>query len=548
MARTPGGAFEVDVPDLRSGARYRYVLDGEEVGDPYARFLPDGVECPASVESLAHRWSHDALGASPGDLPIYELHVGTFTEEGTYRSAARHLPELASLGVRAVELMPIAAFAGTRGWGYDGVAHYAPFAAYGTREDLAAFVDEAHGLGLRVVLDVVFNHFGPAGNYLRRFVPEAFTTRVASPWGESPNYSNAVLRAYVLDNVRYWLDELRFDGLRLDATHALHDDFESHVLRDIARVAHASAPPRFVIAEDERNDPGLVREMGLDAVWADDFHHAVHAALTGERDGYYGAYAGTASEIARTIDRGWLYCGEVYPPSGRVRGRQATDLEARSFAYCIQNHDQVGNRALGERLNRLTDLEGFAAASMLLLLLPMTPILFMGQEWAATSPFLYFTDHDHDLGRKITEGRRKEFEHFEEFRGAAAGARVPDPQLAATWTASRLDWSEREREPHARMLALYRDLLHLRAHDAVLRDGSRARMHAWSRGDLLVVDRENGPGRRRIVANLTGAPVGMEDLGRGLDLLLASAPVSWPLPSLPRHTAIFLGTEHGGEV
>jgi maltooligosyltrehalose trehalohydrolase len=539
MARTSRGVFELDCSGVGPGARYRYVLDGAEVGDPFARFLPDGVLQPASVESLAHQWRNEAIGSSSADMPIYELHVGTFTQEGTYRAAGTRLRDLASLGVRAIELMPIAAFGGGRGWGYDGVAHYAPFAPYGTPDDLAAFIDEAHGLGMRVVLDVVYNHLGPVGNYLRAFIPDAFTTRFASPWGESLDFTNALLREYVLGNVRYWLHDFRFDGLRLDATHAIRDEADVHVLREIARIAHATTPRRFVIAEDERNEPALVRQKDLDGIWADDFHHEVHVALTRERDGYYGAYTGYASELARTIQRGWLYSGEVYAPSGQPRGRPAPELDAKAFVYCIQNHDQIGNRGLGKRLSSLTDIDGFAAASLVLLLLPMTPLLFMGQEWAATSPFLYFTDHDEDLGRKITEGRRKEFAHFEAF-GAGSSVEVPDPQLESTWRKSVLDWDERSREPHARILELYRVLLRLRAEDVVLRERSRAGMHAWDQGDLLIVDRRAGAASRRIVANLTSATRSLDDLTRGYRLVLSSSPLAWPTPSLPAHTAVLL--------
>jgi maltooligosyltrehalose trehalohydrolase len=543
MHRTHEGAFEADVPGLSPHARYRYVLDGEDVGDPFARFFPEGVDQPASVESLAYEWTHPALGATDGDVSIYELHIGTFTEEGTYRAAAKHLAELADLGARAVELMPLAAFAGLRGWGYDGVAHYAPFAPYGSPEDLAAFVDEAHGLGLRVLLDVVYNHFGPAGNWLRRFVPDAFTTRFSSPWGESPDFANPILRGYVLGSVRYWLEEFRFDGVRLDATHTIHDDGDAPVLREIARLAHAYSPRRLAIAEDERNDPALVREQELDAIWADDFHHQIHVALTREQDGYYGAYSGDASDLARTIERGWFYSGEVYPASGEPRGSPASGLDAPAFAYCIQNHDQIGNRARGERLSRLTDLDGFAAASLVLLLLPMTPILFMGQEWGATSRFLYFTDHAVELGRLVTEGRRKEFARFDAFRDAAARETIPDPQSERTWTASRLDWSERTREPHARILALYRTLLRLRRDDVVLRDRARARMRAWSHGAVLVVDRWSGETKRRVVANLTGDPSPLDDLARGWRLVVATSSLRLPATSLPKRTAALFEPE-----
>ena len=534
MEKKEGGVFELFLRGLARKARYHYVLDGEVAGDPFARFLPDGVDAPASVESLDYEWKSAALGGRREGLTIYELHVGTFTPEGTYRAAAARLPELADLGVTAIELMPLAAFAGARGWGYDGVRHFAPFAPYGTPEELAAFIDLAHERGLRVFLDVVYNHFGPAGNTLRRFAPAAFTTRVASPWGESPDFANPVMRAYVLDNVRYWLDEFRFDGLRLDATHTLHDDPRSHIIAEIARTAHALTPRRTIIVEDERNEPDLLREMEVDAVWADDFHHEVHVALTGEKDGYYSAYEGTAATLARAIERGWLYCGEVYPPSGKPRGRPAPGASASSFVYCLQNHDQVGNRAKGERLSQQVGIDGFAAASLLLLFLPMTPLLFMGQEWAAGTPFLYFTDHEGDLGRAITKGRRQEFASFAAFAGAHD--EVPDPQAPETWNASKLDWNERTRADHGRILGLYRALLHLRREDVVLRESSRDRLHAFSRGALLVVDRWNGAERRRLIVNFTEAPAPLESLTQSYDLILSTSPLA-PSSSVDRADA-----------
>jgi maltooligosyltrehalose trehalohydrolase len=542
MIERDPGVFAVEVEGLRPGARYRYVVDGDEVSDPFARFLPDGPHGPASVESLAHSFAHGALGFPEEGAPIYEIHVGTFTKGGTFRSAAERLPDLARLGFGAVELMPIAAFAGRRGWGYDGVAHYAPHAPYGSREDVAAFVDTAHGLCLCVLLDVVYNHFGPDGNYLGRLVPEAFTKRFSSPWGDSPDFANPVLRAYVLDNVRYWFEEFRFDGLRLDATHAIFDDSGKHVLSEIAQIARAMAPRRIVIAEDERNDAALVREHGLDAIWADDFHHALHAALTGERDGYYAAYTGSAEELARTIERGWLYCGEVYPPTGVSRGLPATDLRASSFVYCIQNHDQTGNRALGQRLNDLASLEAFTAASMLLLLLPMTPVVFMGQEWASTSPFLYFTDHEPQLGQQVTDGRRKEFAHFAAFADAHVRDRIPDPQAEQTFLRSTLDWAERSREPHAQVLAMYGTLLRLRRTDPVLRSTARAAMRAYAVGELLVVDRWLGDSRRKMVVNLTSSP-GAFVLEPHWHSMLSTSVVDLQSGSFPAHTAALFGFE-----
>jgi maltooligosyltrehalose trehalohydrolase len=532
-----GRVFALDVPGIGKGARYRFVLDGDEVTDPYARFLPEGVDAPARVESLSHAWSQPAVGA-PSDLVIYELHIGTFTPEGTYRGAAERLHYIADLGVTAVEVMPIAAFAGRRGWGYDGVAHFAPFAPYGSPEDLATFVDAAHGLGLAVILDVVYNHFGPHGNSLRRLAPDAFTSRFSSVWGEAPDFANEVMRAYVLDNARYWLTDFRFDGLRLDATHAIHDDQRPHILEAIVRVAHEASPPRFLIAEDERNDAQFVRGVGMDAVWADDFHHQLHVALTRERDGYYGAYSGSPSDIARTVERGWSYCGEIYPPKGVPRGTTTEDLEARQFVHCLQNHDQIGNRALGDRLTAGSGVDGFAAATLLLLTLPSTPLLFMGQEWGATTPFLYFTDHDDDLGRRVTEGRRREFASFRGFADDEARERIPDPQAEASFAASRLDWTEANRAPHAEVLALYRRLLAIRARDPVLRDRSRARTRAWCEGDLLTVDRWSDAGARRVLANLTPhsqpIPAG---IARDWTLLVSSSRERAPSETLPPWTA-----------
>ncbi len=550
MERRPselGDIFVARVDGLRPGDRYRYRLGDVEVSDPYARFLPDGVHGPALIPPEAPpSWRSAPLGVTESVGPIYEMHIGTFTPEGTYGAAASRLPDLVALGIGAVELMPVGAFAGQRGWGYDTVAHYAPFAPYGTPDDLAAFVDRAHALGVRVLLDVVYNHFGPDGNYLRSFAPGAFTSRFADPWGESPDFRNPFMRAYVLDNVRYWLEDFRFDGLRLDATHAIHDDGPIHILREIADVAHSLQPRRFVVAEDERNEPRLVHDFGIDAIWADDMHHQLHVALTGEHDGYYAAYEGGTAAIAHTIEAGWSYTGQTYAPWGAPRGRPATDLDAWRFVYALQNHDQTGNRARGERLTAISrDVDAFGAASLVLLLLPMTPLLFMGQEWAASSPFLYFTDHEPILGRAVTEGRRKEFAHFDAFRDPVAREAIPDPQARSTFEASRLDWDERTREPHASTLELYTRLLRLRAQDPVLRDRTRASMSARNEGGALVIDRASGGQRRRIIANLTGHALSLpEGLTRGwrsvLWSQLTSAQQPLPCTTWPKSTAALL--------
>ncbi|HEX6276631.1 MAG TPA: malto-oligosyltrehalose trehalohydrolase [Polyangiaceae bacterium] len=527
LERRDDGLFVRDLEGVGSGALYRFVLGDRALPDPYARFLPRGVHGPAMVVESDYEWRHPSVSRSLAEHVIYELHVGTFTPEGTYAGAAERLERLTELGVTAVELMPIAAFDGTRGWGYDGVAHYAPFAPYGTPDALRAFVDRAHGLGLSVLLDVVYNHFGPAGNYLSAYDARYFTRDVASPWGDAPNYAFEPMRRYAIENALYWLEEFRFDGLRLDATHAVIDHSARHVLAELAEEVAALRPKRLLVAEDERNEPSLVTRAGLDALWADDFHHAARVTLTGERDGYYGAYEPGAATVARTIRRGWLYEGQRNPVSGNARGANADELSAERFVYCIQNHDQVGNRALGDRLHDAVSSEAYLSVSLLLLFLPMTPLVFMGQEWAASSPFLYFTDHEAELGRAITEGRRREFAAFGAFSESAC--EVPDPQALATFERSRLDWNERTMPEHARVLEFYRSALLLRREDAVLAEPSRERLRCTALGDVLAVERWRNDERRLLLVNFGAHDVSVSELVTQLDFdgarsLLASAP------------------------
>jgi maltooligosyltrehalose trehalohydrolase len=503
-----GGLFELSIEDVGHGALYKFVLDERELPDPYARYLPHGVHGPAMVVEPRYVFHHPRPAQrAPGQRVIYELHVGTFTEHGTYAAACLRLPLLVELGVTTLELMPVAAFAGTRGWGYDGVAAYAPFAGYGTPDELRALVDAAHGLGLSVLLDVVYNHFGPAGNYLSAYSPDYFTKNAHNAWGEALNYAFAPMRALAIDNARYWLEEFRFDGLRLDAVHAIVDESTPHVVKELVDEARRVCPHALLIAEDDRNDPALVRELGLDAIWADDFHHQMHVTLTRERDGYYGAYQPGAADLARAIERGWLYEGQTFSVSERPRGKPATELSAAAFVYCVQNHDQVGNRALGTRLSRDISLDAYCMASTVLLFLPMTPLLFMGQEWAASTPFLFFTDHDAELGEKVVHGRREEFKTFAAFADPAARERIPDPQAPATFERSKLDWSERERDEHTRVLELYRQLLALRQTDPVFMHAGRAELTARARGELLEVRRAWQGEERVLWANLGPEPV-----------------------------------------
>ncbi|HEU4406455.1 MAG TPA: malto-oligosyltrehalose trehalohydrolase [Polyangiaceae bacterium] len=509
-----GGLFEAMVEGAGPGALYKFRVDEALLPDPYARALPFGVQGPAEVtDPGAYAWQHPPRREPlSGRTVIYELHVGTFTPEGTFAAARAKLAGLAALGVTVVELMPLSSFAGRRGWGYDGVAHFAPHAAYGAPDELKALVDEAHGLGLSVWLDVVYNHFGPEGNYLGAYSPEYFSARAPTPWGDGPDFAEPHMRRYLLDNARYWLDEFRFDGLRLDATHHLHDPAPRHVLRELAeRARERGGPPPVLVAEDERNDPALVTELGLDGVWADDFHHALHVLLTREREGYYAGYLPHAATLARAIERGWLYEGQLWPPTGQRRGFSAEPLAAPQLVYTLQNHDQVGNRARGERLNHLVPAEAYRGASALLLFLPMTPLLFMGQEWAASSPFLYFTDFPDELGRKVSEGRRREFKSFKAFSSERLRAAIPDPQAETTFAASVLDWGERESAEHRETLALYGELLRLRRDDPVLADAGRDRLRVGVEGGLLWVWRwGRSGGHRALVWNLGDAAAPLE--------------------------------------
>jgi maltooligosyltrehalose trehalohydrolase len=532
-----GGQFEARVRDAPPGTLYKFVLDDDEVPDPYARALPLGVHGPAEVvarrtaPALERRLTLDAA-------PTYELHVGTFTPEGSFAAAAERLPSVAALGVGAIELMPVAAFAGARGWGYDGVAHYAPHAPYGRPEDLRQLVARAHALGMGVLLDVVYNHFGPSGNYLARYAPEYFTSLHKTPWGDAPNFTHPRMREHVLGSARMWLEEYGFDGLRLDATHSIVDGSPRHILRDLADLASAQRPARVVVAEDERNDSDLVRVQGVDAVWADDFHHTIRALLAGDRDGYYAAYEPTLGALARVIERGWAYEGQPYAPWGKPRGTPADAMRFEELVFCIENHDQSGNRAFGERLSNDVSLEQFAAATALLLFLPMSPLLFMGQEWGASSPFLYFTDHDQELGALVTKGRREEFKAFRSFADAEARARIPDPQSPDTFQRSKLRWAERERAEHQVVLRTATQMIDLRRSDAVLRERcARGALRARAEGEALVVERRGAAGERVLVANFTKRALPLEASAYGRPLVSTHA---WDGGALPAEFAVVL--------
>jgi maltooligosyltrehalose trehalohydrolase len=374
---------------------------------------------------------------------------------------------LKSLGVNTIEIMPVADFPGARNWGYDGVDLFAPANAYGGPQGLKRLVDAAHLQGIAVLQDVVYNHLGPDGNYLRDFSRSYFTDAHKTPWGDALNYANPHVREFFLSNAIYWAQEYHMDGLRLDATHSILDDNDPHILKELPMRVKETLPPgrHFVVtAEDERNDAWLITPTerggaGIDAVWADDFHHEVRSAVAGDNEGYYIDYTGDAADIAATLNQGWFYTGQKSQFSGHARGTDASHIDPPHFVYCIQNHDQIGNRPLGDRLTESVGPAAYRVASALLLLAPYTPLLFQGQEWAASTPFLYFTHHNPELGKLVTEGRRSEFASFKGFHGEE----VPDPQAASTFMASKLNWHEVEEGEHGHTLALYRELLRLRA-------------------------------------------------------------------------------------
>jgi maltooligosyltrehalose trehalohydrolase len=477
LVEEPAGYFSAIDRDGLAGDRYKYRFEGSDWPDPASRFNPDGVHGAGQVVDPSDYIWGDRAWSPPrvSELIIYELHVGTFTAEGTFEAAIGKLEHLVDLGVTALEIMPVADFPGTRNWGYDGVLLYAPARVYGQPNDLRRLVDAAHQRGLAVILDVVYNHLGPDGNYLGAYSRDYFNPGHKTPWGDSLNFELKPVRDFFVENTCYWRREFHIDGFRLDATHAIADTSTKHVLAEIAEVVHSLGG--FVTAEDERNEPQLLLPperggMGLDAMWADDFHHVVRVMLTGTREGYYKPYEGTAPELAATLEHGWLFEGRERQRRGRDQPA-ATSVRPEQLIFCIMNHDQIGNHAFGARLNHLVSPTAFRAASALLCLVPFTPLIFMGQEWAASSPFQYFTDHEPRLGQLVTEGRREEFRGFAAFRDPTAREKIPDPQREEACLQSKLRWDEIGKGRHAATLRLYCEFLQLRRQSAVLRNRSR---------------------------------------------------------------------------
>src|SRR6185437_394610 len=477
MSAGEDGIYRAHVNDAGAGTRYWFKIDGAgPFPDPASRFQPEGVHGPSQVVALdGFQWKVNDFQAQPlRELVIYELHVGTFTAAGTFLSLIDKLDYLRELGINAVELMPIADFAGEHNWGYDGVSPYAPAHSYGTPDDFRRLVDEAHARGIAIYLDVVYNHLGPDGAYQSAFAPQFYTKKHKTLWGDGLNFDSEgrdKVRTYFIESALAWIYDYRVDGLRVDATDTIRDDSDPQFLTELTervhQVANALGRNVILIAEDARNERKVVLPAqqgghGFDAVWSDDFHHHMRHRLAGDSDGYYQDFDGTTECIAKAIRDGWTFTGQFASFHGRGRGTSADGLSLESRVFCIQNHDQIGNRAFGERLSTQISYPAWCAASALLLLSPEVPLLFMGQEWAAPEPFMYFTDHNEELGRLVTEGRRKEFSGFSAFADAGNHATIPDPQKPETFLQSKLDWTVLKNGDHAKCLRWYRTLLHLR--------------------------------------------------------------------------------------
>jgi maltooligosyltrehalose trehalohydrolase len=485
MQNLDGGWHELRLPEAAAGSRYKFVVQAVLAGgtrslavpDPASRSNPDGVHgASAVVDPFEHAWACPAWRGRPfADAVLYELHVGTFTEEGTFAAAGRRLAELEELGITALQLMPLAAFPGRRGWGYDGVLPFAPAECYGTPAELKALIDLAHSLEMMVFLDVVYNHFGPEGNYLHAYCPQFFNAARQTPWGAAINFDGADsrrVRDFFVHNALYWLEEYRFDGLRLDAVHAIRDSSSPDIVQEIAR-AIREGPGRerevHLVLENnanqahylERNADGSPRTAM--AQWDDDVHHSLHVLTSGETDGYYADFAARPLEkLGRALTEGFAYQGEYSAFRDKARGEPSRHLPPCAFVGFLQNHDMVGNRAVGDRIQVFADERLLPAAYACLLLTPQVPMLFMGEEFAASTPFMFFCDFGAELAQSVLQGRRREFKRFAAFADDAAAERIPDPNAVSTFEASKLRWNERQVPRHRARLELIGELLKLR--------------------------------------------------------------------------------------
>jgi malto-oligosyltrehalose trehalohydrolase len=521
MARQNDGWHELITHRASAGSRYLFSLpDGTLVPDPASRFQPDDVHGPSEVINPAsYRWQDSNWRGRPWQEAIlYELHIGAFTDEGTFVSAIEKLDHLVELGVTAIEIMPVADFPGARNWGYDGVLLYAPDSAYGRPEDFKALIDAAHQRGLAVILDVVYNHFGPDGNFLSTYAPQVFTNRHKTPWGDAVNYDGAdskVVREFILQNALYWIEEFHLDGLRLDAVHAIRDDSPQHILDELAirvRTLKRDCPVHLML-ENEANEARRISRTDtgqpetFTAQWNDDVHHVLHTAVTFEAHGYYGDYNGDTEKLGKALAEGFAFQGEVMQATGASRGEPSGYLPPVAFVAFIQNHDQIGNRAFGERINALASLQAVHAIAATYLLLPQTPMLFMGEEWGSTQPFPFFCDFEGHLAEQVRKGRRDEFASFPAFQDPEARNQIPDPLSLQTFQSAKLDWSRAHDKIHAEWLAWYKKIIEVRKTE-IIPLLSRIGPHAGSyqvlgAGAVVVQFDLESEGRLQLAANLS---------------------------------------------
>ncbi|WP_291376415.1 malto-oligosyltrehalose trehalohydrolase [Devosia sp.] len=534
MTAIMGGWYEVEVEDARAGMRYRFVLEnGEEVPDPASRFQPEDVEGPSEiVDPRSYLWRDAGWRGRPWEeMIIYELHIGTFTPEGTFIAAIEKLDLLADLGVTAIEIMPIADFPGRWNWGYDGSHLFSPDSSYGQPEDLKALIDAAHAKGISVLLDVVYNHFGPKGNYLQVYAP-LMNAEHETPWGPAVNFDaegSTTIRDFICANARYWLNEYRFDGLRFDAVHEIRDYGPRHVLQDLAEQIRASTDGRYIhlVVENSDNHAGWLkrREHGrpwfYNAQWSDDIHHSLHNAVTGESFWYYADFDNRLDLVGRSLAEGLAWQGEYLEYEERHKGEPSAFLPATAFVSYAQNHDQAGNRPFGERINQLVPVERVRMWAAIYLLSPQIPMMFAGEEWATNRPFMFFSDVGADLADIVRQGREKEMETFP--RNTDQG-KVPDPMDEETFNACKLEWSERDGPEHAKCLSLYRRLIALRKKEIIPRlygmEGNSGRFErlgervikvAWILGDRSELS---------LIANLSSEPFNGVNVWRSGNLWL----------------------------
>ncbi|MDO1584192.1 malto-oligosyltrehalose trehalohydrolase [Rhizobium oryzicola] len=524
------GWHELTVEGVGASARYSFILpDGLAVPDPASRYQPHDVHGPSEVVDLtSYSWKQTEWKGRPvEELVLYELHIGAFTPEGTFLAAIDKLDHLKELGVTAIQIMPVADFPGAYGWGYDGVLPYAPDSSYGRPEDLMALIDAAHERGICVFLDVVYNHFGPDGNYLPVYAP-LFTDRHKTPWGNGINYdgdSSVPIREFVIHNAIYWVTQFRVDGLRLDAVHAIRDDSWEHLLDELARRVREAAGDRHVhlVVENEDNNSDLLRRdpsgkpLLYTAQWNDDIHHVLHRAATGEDFGYYADYQGGAEVIGKALAEGFIFQGEMMPYRGETRGKPTLDLPPTAFISFIQNHDQIGNRALGDRMVTAQPAERLRAIAAVYLLAPQLPMLFMGEEWGAPEPFPYFCDFDEELNEKVRKGRREELSRLPGFDADD----LQDPTARETFESAKLDWAATRETSGENWLSFYRDLLRVRRESVVPLLKNARGPGCWATsGEALVVEWQLGSKVLQLLANLSGEEAALPQAAEAPEELL----------------------------